>query len=1138
MYAHELYEQNKPRVVVTYPGRFQPFHQGHAGVFAKLQKQFGRDSVYILTSNDTSSAKSPFNFSDKYQLMTAAGVPGDKIIETNQMYKLPDSIDAANTIFITAVGAPDADRLNPDTYTKRDQKDKEGNVTKPAGSPSYYKIWGSAETPVTADQHGYVIVIPEIHKEVTIKGQKYDVSHGTECRNLWNSIRNDAKARTEFLSQMYARPSQELAAIFDKIPQATAEDISADNQTSTSLIHGTEFKQGVAEDNSNGPQTVTRIDSQQIKDFGSNLKNYKHTDDWSQSGIDTGDDSYWQKKNLKTNDTKGLFAGDPHRTALYATGNAHETRYVEFTQNGQPIVYFDKKDLPKMRGRKTYLTVFDAANFKELPTGEYFSENPGKPLKQTVINDPFQYIADQGWIVRVTDDLNKVFKQVQSMHKNGKIQQYGAEGMDESVQQGVSESQTAKTGIMQTDVYGSRAYHARCLEPGCDWESRRYDRIQQAQAAAKKHSATHFDKKDLAENFADGITFSHSVSYDHEDNPIALNIIAHSNGQKVGYIEFATDDPQSGIWWSEHTAVNPQYQRQGIARSMYDYAKGLKNIVKQIFPSPNQSPGGKAIWKDKKVWENFADGRKPGVAEGGVAKAPIKVPTEDGIGWQDIRLLAGEGKLTQKTIKQAIDIIRKQRKEKSSVAEDAAGVGVVAKNKKMARDPRYSMSITKDVKPSTPKNMLRAFRLSEQEIEEGIHPYGTDIWGRPEMPDDIKPASYVFPGIISAYKAAQKQGMKVVKSAGGRFKLAPLNDPNPELVPNPKFPEVKQKVQQELDKLQSIYDSVGKTMSREDFFNQYAGGFGQLRKQMSHWNKVLSDTPTFVEKSSAIKEDENNPTEKQIMSMVKNFLPLVMKELKIKKLPKIIIKKHIETTDGQATFGRFVNEEEKIYLGIADRHPVDILRTLAHELVHFKQYEQGRMEPDSGDTGSPIENEANAVAGVLMRYFNKKYPDAVKSSAVSLDESLFERYQQFKENGDEPDEVRKQKNLIPFPKGTVKVDVSDVYDWYKLGQEISDLDDANPADFGKGPPQTVMAFGSEPEEHRYLKDLKRLGLKTHDIDENFADGRNPQDKGDSKRYNVPTKGKISTLRKIAKQGGRRGQLAHWMANMRSGKNKK
>jgi hypothetical protein len=56
-------------------------------------------------------------------------------------------------------------------------------------------------------------------------------------------------------------------------------------------------------------------------------------------------------------------------------------------------------------------------------------------------------------------------------------------------------------------------------------------------------------------------------------------------------------------------------------------------------------------------------------------------------------------------------------------------------------------------------------------------------------------------------------------------------------------------------------------------------------------------------------------------------------------------------------------------------------------------------------------------------------------------------------------------------------------------------------------------------------------------DENFADGKNPQDKGDSKRYNVPTKGSVSSLRKIAKQGGRRGQLAHWLANMKAGKKK-
>lgn len=57
------------------------------------------------------------------------------------------------------------------------------------------------------------------------------------------------------------------------------------------------------------------------------------------------------------------------------------------------------------------------------------------------------------------------------------------------------------------------------------------------------------------------------------------------------------------------------------------------------------------------------------------------------------------------------------------------------------------------------------------------------------------------------------------------------------------------------------------------------------------------------------------------------------------------------------------------------------------------------------------------------------------------------------------------------------------------------------------------------------------------INENFMDGRNPQDKVDSKRLGVPTKASVATLRKVAKQGGRKGQLAHWMANMKAGKKK-
>ena len=146
-----------------------------------------------------------------------------------------------------------------------------------------------------------------------------------------------------------------------------------------------------------------------------------------------------------------------------------------------------------------------------------------------------------------------------------------------------------------------------------------------------------------------------------------------------------------------------------------------------------------------------------------------------------------------------------------------------------------------------------------------------------------------------------------------------------------------------------------------------------------------------------------------------------------------------------------------------------------------------------------------------------------------------------------------------MPPGTVKVDVSDVYDWYKLGRNISNLDQVDPSTFGKGPPSTIMAFGSEEEEHKYIDHLKKLGLTTTDIDpldprqpksmprqktdptynvgENFADGKNPQDKGDAKRHGINTKASVSSLRKTAKQGGRKGQLAHWLANMKSGRQK-
>ena len=78
-------------------------------------------------------------------------------------------------------------------------------------------------------------------------------------------------------------------------------------------------------------------------------------------------------------------------------------------------------------------------------------------------------------------------------------------------------------------------------------------------------------------------------------------------------------------------------------------------------------------------------------------------------------------------------------------------------------------------------------------------------------------------------------------------------------------------------------------------------------------------------------------------------------------------------------------------------------------------------------------------------------------------------------------------------------------------------------------PNAQIGLADEPN--------KTTAVQGKKIKENFADGKNPQDKGDSKRHGVPTKASVSTLRNVAKQGGRKGQLAHWMANMKAGKAK-
>ncbi len=219
-----------PQVVVLYPGRFQPFHLGHRDVFESLQAKYGRDNVFIATSNKVELPKSPFNFTEKVAFMNAAGVPADRILEVKSPYTLPSQFDPSNTIFIVAVGEPDADRLRPGSYKKD-------------GNPGYYQKFESVDKSQTADKHGYVIIASERKKVITLGKEQYDASHGTESRALWNMVRNDEKLRGEYLIQMFGRNDPELAKILDKIPLSEDSNMPV-AVDSISPIHG---KNSVAE---------------------------------------------------------------------------------------------------------------------------------------------------------------------------------------------------------------------------------------------------------------------------------------------------------------------------------------------------------------------------------------------------------------------------------------------------------------------------------------------------------------------------------------------------------------------------------------------------------------------------------------------------------------------------------------------------------------------------------------------------------------------------------------------------------------------------------------------------------------------------------------------------------------------------
>ena len=125
--------------------------------------------------------------------------------------------------------------------------------------------------------------------------------------------------------------------------------------------------------------------------------------------------------------------------------------------------------------------------------------------------------------------------------------------------------------------------------------------------------------------------------------------------------------------------------------------------------------------------------------------------------------------------------------------------------------------------------------------------------------------------------------------------------------------------------------------------------------------------------------------------MLDSFMKFASDKLGIKSLPSHEINKD----EMSSSFAAYNPSQKHILITTKNRHPMDVFRSVAHELVHHKQNEDGRLGKDlenEGKTGSDIENEANSEAGKIMRWFAKENPEMFKSGyvveSVSLDEGI------------------------------------------------------------------------------------------------------------------------------------------------------
>lgn len=201
--------------IVIYTGRFQVFGRHHYQVYRSLCDKFGKNNVFITTTNSTHDVeKNPLNYKEKLSVILKYGIPKTQICCVSSTYKSTELTDHFNPNTVAAIfvyGEKDAGRIQ---YIKSD------------GSPSYFKPYSGQLEIEPFSKSGYVLVVP--HKSVEVNGEELN---GTLLRKLLpNSTESEF---TELMGwydpQIHAMFKRKFKSEIDYVAESIANSLSEGN---------------------------------------------------------------------------------------------------------------------------------------------------------------------------------------------------------------------------------------------------------------------------------------------------------------------------------------------------------------------------------------------------------------------------------------------------------------------------------------------------------------------------------------------------------------------------------------------------------------------------------------------------------------------------------------------------------------------------------------------------------------------------------------------------------------------------------------------------------------------------------------------------------------------------------------------